>query len=151
VTAEHLRDDGDRGEAHGRLFWSAFVIGWALIGFGVWTVFAKAGAIHPLSFGSWFVGLALLHDLLLAPLLSAVAVVLVPRVPTRARGAVLTAAIVSGALVIVSLPALLGDPAGNETILPRNYAAGLAVAIATTWTLAAIWMALGRARARRSR
>jgi hypothetical protein len=120
-----------------------------MIGFGVWTAFVRSGAVHPLSLGAWIVGLALVHDLLVAPAISAAAVVLVPRLPRRDRAVVLGAVVVSAVLVLLSLPPLLGDPAGNDTILVRNYPAGLAAAIIVTWSLAAIWVVAARARARR--
>ena len=137
----HVRD------ARGPLFWVSFVVGWAVIGFGVWTLLVRATATHPLRFGAWFLGLTLAHDLLIAPLISAVAVALAPRLPAHLRGALLVAVIVSAVLILLSLFPFLGDPADNETILPRNYAAGLAIAIAVTWIAAAIWIVLARTRA----
>ncbi len=145
------RDAGDHDEARGWLYRGSFVAGWALIGFGVWTAFARAGAVRPLSLGTWFVGLTLLHDLVVAPAISAAAVVIAPRLAPRVRGAVLVAAIVSAVLVLISLPPLLGDPQGNATILPRNYLAGLAVSIVATWIVAAVWIVAAGRRPTRSR
>jgi hypothetical protein len=154
-----MGDEGDRGmnttdlvgdERRGWFFWTSFVAGWIVIGFGVWSAFDHAGSVHPLRFGVWLVGLTLVHDLIVAPTLSAVAIWLVPRLPPRRRGVVLVATIVSGALALISLPALLGNPEGNPTILPRNYVAGLAVAIAATWIVAVIWIVAARARSERS-
>jgi hypothetical protein len=115
-------------------------VGWAGITFGLWTVVDRAGSIHPVSFGAWLVGLTLVHDIVVAPLVSAAAVVFVPRLPPRLRGGVIVAAIVSASLVLVSLPPLLGNPAGNQTILVRNYGAGLALAIVATWALTGLWL-----------
>jgi hypothetical protein len=148
VIEEDRSRVNDLDEPRGWLFWCSWVAGGALIGFGVWTAFDRAGAIHPVSFGAWFVGLTLVHDLVLAPAISAAAVVFLPRVPLRLRGIVFAAAIVSGALVVISLPPLLGDPADNASILPRNYVAGVAVAIAATWTVAAIGVLALRLRTR---
>ena len=150
MTFLGLEEPRDRDEPHGWVFWCAFVVGWALIAFGVWTVLDRAGSTHPLGFGAWLVGLTLAHDLILAPAISAVAVLLVPRLPPRLRSVVLVAAIVSSVLVLLSLPPLLGDPADNESLLPRNYVAGLALAIAVTWTVAGVWFLAARSRGRRS-
>jgi hypothetical protein len=150
MTILGLEEPRDRDEPHGWVFWGAFVVGWALIAFGVWTVLGRAGSTHPLSFGAWFVGLTLAHDLVLAPAISAAALLLVPRLPIQLRGFVLVAAIVSSVLVLLSLPPLLGDPADNESLLPRNYVAGLAVAIAVTWAVAGVWFLAARPRGRRS-
>jgi hypothetical protein len=38
----------------------------------------------------------------------------------------------------VALPPLLGDPADNPTILPRDYALGLSLALAFVWAVAAV-------------
>lgn len=150
MSASPLEEPRARDEPHGWLFWGAFVVGWAMIAFGVWTVLDRAGSTHPLGFGAWFVGLTLAHDLVLAPAISLAAVLLVPRLPPRVRGPVLVAAIVSAVLVLLSLPPLLGDPADNPSILLRNYVAGLAVAIAVTWAVAAVWFLIARSRGRRS-
>jgi hypothetical protein len=144
-----LREPPDRDEPHGWVFRVSLVIGWALIAFGVWKVLDRAGSTHPIGFGAWFLGLTLVHDLLVAPAVSAAAVLLVPRLPPRVRGVVLVAAIVSAVLVLLSLPPLLGDPADNESLLPRNYLAGLAVAIGVTWAVAGVWFLAASARRRR--
>jgi hypothetical protein len=51
--------------------------------------------------------------------------------------------------VLVSLPPLLGNPAGNETLLPRNYPAGIAIALGVVWVVAAGAIGVGLRRARR--
>jgi hypothetical protein len=111
--------------------------------FGGWVVVQRSGAIHPAEFGAWFVALILVHDLVVAPILSALAAWIGPRVSPVARGAVIAAAVASGALVLLSLPPLLGNPAGNETLLPRNYAAGIAVALGVVWVVAGGAVAVG--------
>lgn len=133
-------------EPGGPVFWVALVAGWALVAFGVWTVFDRAGATHPSSFAAWLVGLAVVHDLLVAPAISAVASTVGPRLSARARGSVFAAAIVSVSLVLVSLPPLLGTPADNESLLPRNYVAGLAIALALVWAATIVWVVARRRR-----
>jgi hypothetical protein len=61
----------------------------------------------------------------------------------------LGAAIVSGILALVSLPPLLGDPADNPSLLPRNYVAGLVVALVAVWGATATWIVVSVARRRR--
>jgi hypothetical protein len=139
---------GDDGTAR-PLFWVALVAGWGLIGFGIWTVLGRPGATTPIAFAAWFVGLALVHDLVVAPAISAIAGLAGRRLRPPARGWVLGASIVSGALVLVSLPPLLGDAAGNDTLLPRDEAAGLAVALALVWAIAISAIVLTRVRGRR--
>jgi len=115
----------------------ATALGWAVIGFGLLTLFQRAGATRPVNVGALFLGLALAHDLVLAPLVTALAVALGPRLPRRARGVVLGGLSVSGVLVLVSLPVLLGDqPGDNPSLLPRDYPVGLLVSLALTWVVA---------------
>ncbi len=135
---------------HGRLFWAATALGWVVIAFGVWTLLQRSGATRPLSFGSWFVGLALVHDLVLAPIVAAIAVILGPRIPSRLRGPVIGGLIVSGALVLVSLPPLLGTRVvDNPSLLPRNYGTGLLIGLALTWSVIAVIAVAVRRRATR--
>lgn len=137
-------------DIRGPLFWTLFIVGWAAIGFGVWSVFHRAGSVHPLRFAAWLVGLTLAHDLLIAPAISLAAMLLVPRLRPRGRGVILVATIVSAVLVLIALPALLGNPEGNDTILPRNYVAGLAVALVVTWVAAGAWFVVARVRSERA-
>jgi hypothetical protein len=131
-------------EPRGGVFWVALAAGWAMIAFGIWTLLDRAGATRPPVFAAWFVGLVVVHDLVVAPAVSALAALVGPRVRPAARPWVLGAAVVSAALVLVSLPPLLGDAAGNETLLPRDEAAGLAVALGAVWAIAISAIAIAR-------
>jgi hypothetical protein len=137
-------------DRHGALFWFATAAGWAIIGFGLLTLFQRSGATRPANFATLFVGLALAHDLVLAPLVTALAVTLGPRIPRSVRGAVFGGLMVSGVLVLVSLPVLLGDrPGDNPSLLPRNYPLGLALSLALTWGAAGAVALLAIRRRRR--
>ncbi len=138
----------EREREHGRLFWVATAAGWAVIAFGVWTLLQRSGATRPLNFTTWFVGLALVHDLVFAPIVAGLAVVLGPRIPSRMRGAVIAGLIVSGALVLVSLPPLLGERAAdNPSLLPRDYGTGLLIGLALAWSGVAAVAVVARRRA----
>lgn len=137
---------------HGPAFWIGLAVGWSVTAFGLWTLFRRAGATDPLNFGTLFVGLALVHDLVFAPLVTAFATWFVPRLPERARPVVVGAAIVSGTLALVSLPPTLGERLpDNPSLLPRNYPLGLAIALAAVWTATGAAIALARFRSRRIR
>jgi len=138
-----------REDRYGPVFWISVVLGWSIVAFGIWTLLEHRGATKPLNVAALFVGLALVHDLLIAPLLSAVALLLGPRMPSRVRGVVLGALVVSGVLTLVSLPVLLGERApDNPSLLPRDYLLGLAVALGLTWLAAAALVLLRRRAAR---
>ncbi|MGQ0678629.1 MAG: hypothetical protein ACT4OM_03045 [Actinomycetota bacterium] len=121
-----------------RLFWPALVVGWGMIGFGLYGTIQEATRTHPGNFALWFVGSALAHDMLLAPAVFALAVLVRKWVPARVRPTIQTGLIVAGSVAVVALPFVLGrgGPAGNPSALPRNYPLGLglilaAVALAT--------------------
>jgi hypothetical protein len=88
----------------------------------------------------WVVGLALAHDLVLAPLVLGVGAAVRRGVPGRARPFVTGGLVASGALVLVAWPAVrgYGRLAGNPSILPRDYGTGLAVAVGATWLLVGV-------------
>lgn len=119
---------------HGPVFWIGLVVGWAVMAFGLWTLFRRAEATRPTSFATLFVGLVLVHDLVLAPLVTAIVAWAGPRLAPPARAKVTAAVIVSGALVLVSLPPLLGGRVPDDpSLLPRNYPVGLAIALVSVW------------------
>jgi hypothetical protein len=137
-------------EPRGWVFAAGLVAGWGVMAFGAWTVLERAGATRPIEFAAWFVALTAAHDLVVAPSVSALAGWLSPRIRRSVRSPVFGAAIVSAVLALLALPPLFGDPADNETVLVRNYPAGLAVALAVVWIVAAVWIGLARLRRRRS-
>jgi hypothetical protein len=106
-----------------------------------------AGLPDPLDVAVWLGGALVLHDGIIAPLVLA-AGLLVAAVP--ARGLVRGALITGGALVLVTLPALLrpGAPV-NPSALPLPYGRNLLVVLAAVAAVTAV-VALVR-RGRRSR
>ena len=91
-----------------------------------------AGRRVPLdSWLTWFVGSALLNDLVLAPLWIGLGWLSARLLPRPARPAVVVGATVSGVLTLVALPFVLGrgaDPA-NPSFLPRDYGLTLLVLV----------------------
>ncbi|MFD8982697.1 hypothetical protein [Streptomyces sp. NPDC059564] len=120
------------------------VLGLLLIAIGGRLV---AGLPDPLDVAVWLGGALVLHDGIIAPLVLA-AGLLVAAVP--ARGLVRGALITGGALVLVTLPALLrpGAPV-NPSALPLPYGRNLLVVLAAVAAVTAV-VALVR-RGRRSR
>jgi amino acid transporter len=114
-------------------------LGLPIVAFGVRGVLMDADRTHPAELAWWIVGSAVATDLLVVPgavAVGAVAHRVIPRSwwpPARA------ALMVTGALVLVALPFVRGygrDPA-NPSLLPRDYAGGLALAVAAVWVVAA--------------
>ncbi|MCX5193270.1 hypothetical protein OOK31_05080 [Streptomyces sp. NBC_00249] len=106
-----------------------------------------AGLPDPLDVLVWLGGALVLHDGILAPLVLA-AGLLIAAVPARGllRGALVT----GGALVLVTLPALLrpGAPV-NPSALPLPYGRNLLIVLAVVAAVtAAVWLAKTRPRGR---
>lgn len=87
---------------------------------------------------AFWLGGALLHDLLVAPLTLAVALVVRRAVPHPLRSWALGALVVSATTTLMAWPALrgYGERPDNPTILPRDEWRGLAIILALVWTLA---------------
>jgi hypothetical protein len=118
-------------EDGGLRFWLCAVVGLTVV---LIAAVQLAGSARIGSVGSWaasLVGGLLLHDVLLAPAVVLTSVVLVYAVPTRLRPAAQATLIVAGSVALVAIPVLggWGRRPDNPTLLPRDYALGLAVAL----------------------
>jgi hypothetical protein len=128
---------------YGRGFWTGVLIGGGIMVFGVVGLFLDAERTHPDQWVRWFVGAALAHDLLLAPVVFATGR-LVRRWGTTVRNGV----VASGMLVLIAYPLVRGfgrNPA-NPSILPSNYAVDLLVLLAFVWLVVGVVMLLERSR-----
>src|SRR5439155_21740309 len=121
--------------------------GVGLAGFGVHTLRAHASDTRPATVARWVIGLAIVHDFVLAPIVLVVATVVHRWAPRRMRSVLAGVLVVTGLLVLEAWPALrgYGRIRDNPTVLPRNYAVGLVSAVAVVWF---IGLALVVARAR---
>jgi hypothetical protein len=133
-------DPGDRGPS-GRAFWLAVAAGWALIGYGVVGLLRNAADTHPLNFLLFFVGSALAHDLVLAPLALAVGWLGLRRLPAAARPAVAAALITAGPVALYAYPFVrgYGDDPHNPSLLPNQYGWALTVILPLVAGVAALW------------
>ncbi len=121
-------------------FWISAVVGWAVIGYGLRGLFQHHVDTRPANLAKFFIGGALLHDLIVAPLLLVVGVLVSRATPERVRGVVQAALIISGSLMLFSYPLVRGyaHALHNPTSLPHNYAANLAIAVGVVWGLAGL-------------
>jgi len=110
-----------------------------------------AADTHPAELVRWVVGLAVVNDLLAVPAAIGVAWALRRVTPTSAWPAVRAGLLCSAVLAAVAWPLLRGygaDP-GNPSLFPRDYATGLAAALAAVWVVVLVAaVALGAARRR---
>lgn len=115
-----------------KVFWLAVVIGWTVIGIGIVGVLGDGRDVPPVDFTKWLVGLALVHDLVVVPIVLAIGVglsnVLGPPWRTITAGAL----IVAGPVLLFAWPYVQrwGVSASNPTIQPRDYTSGLVVVLA---------------------
>jgi len=126
---------------HGRgpLFWLSAAAGWAVIGYGLRGLLHHHVDTRPSNLATFFAGGALIHDLVVAPILITVGVVIGRYVPGRIRAVVQAALIVSGGLALFSYPLVRGyaHRLHNPSSLPHNYTANLVLVLAIVWTVAA--------------
>jgi hypothetical protein len=138
---------GSPRPAYGRGFWPAAAAGGLVMAFGGWGLLGHAEATRPAAWARWLAAALLVHDLLVAPALLA-AGWLVGRLPDRWRAPVRAALVVSATVVLVSLPALLGDgrttQPGNASLLPNHYGRSLALVLAAAWAVALLAVLLRR-------
>ena len=145
-----MRTEPGRGDTKvGPLFWVSAAVGWAVIlGIGVRGIVRHSIDTRPANLARFVVGGALLHDLLIAPVVLVLGVVLARRVPTPARAAVQAALAISGIVALFSYPLVraYGLAANNPTSLPHNYARNLTIVLGIVWAVTAA-VAIRRVRA----
>lgn len=146
--------DADRELAEespkGPLFWTAVVVGWAVMAFGVVGAIDNARDTHPRSLAIWIVGSLAVHDFVIAPVVFIFAGALKRALAPPYRAIVQASLIVSAVIVIVSIPVVgFGMSGGNASALPRNYAAGLLVFLGVVWAATVIILVLARRQAQR--
>jgi hypothetical protein len=130
------RADGGAGP----LFWVSAAIGWAVIlGVGLRGIFAHRIDTRPANLARFVVGGALLHDLLIAPVVIVLGLLVVRAVPGRARAPVQAALAVSAIVALFSYPLVraYGLSTHNPTSEPHNYARNLIFVLAFVWVVAA--------------
>ena len=134
-----------------RLFWPAVVVGWLFIGVGLVGIAGEGRDVPVDGFGRWVVGLALVHDLVLAPIVVAIGVGLGRVLGPPWRSIAGAALIVAGPVVLFAWPYVAGwgRSASNPSIQPRNYPGGLVTVLAVI-SVAAVLVAIAEVvRARR--
>lgn len=91
-------------------------LGVLLLAFGVFLVLTTARIPHPLAVGRWLVGVLVVQDGILAPLVIGIGLA------TRVRGLPRGVLVVAGSLTVIALPAILRPlPAKNPSVVPLDY------------------------------
>jgi hypothetical protein len=131
------------GSAHnpvGARFWISAAAGWAIIAIGLRGIVSHRLDTRPANLAKFVVGGALIHDLVVAPVVIVLAVALARSVPGRARATVDGALLVTAALALFSYPLVraYGLATHNPTSEPRNYGANLLLVLGVVWAVAAV-------------
>jgi hypothetical protein len=129
--------------------WLFVLPGLAAVGYGGHGLLTAGRRVPLDSWATWFLGSALLHDLVLAPAWIGLGWLAARLLPRAARPPVVVAGAVTGMLTLVTLPFLLGygaDPL-NPSFLPREYGRNLLLIVAAVWLVAAGWAAVAVRRA----
>jgi hypothetical protein len=137
-------------DVNAKVFWTLAAVGLGVIGFGVAGLFHDSARTHPDQWVRWFVGAALVHDLLLAPFVFVISHFLKERIGRQWRGPLTAAAISSGVFVLIFFPFIrrYGADPRDASILPQDYGMNLLVILALVWTAALV---AGLFRARRKK
>jgi hypothetical protein len=150
----HARPTPDEPEPlAGWRWWTGLSAGCAVGLVGLAGLVADAAKTMPLVWLRWLVGLLLVHDLVLAPLVGLAGRRLRERAPERWRWPLQLGLVTSGVLLLASIPVLVGvgrrAQPGNASVLPVDYPLALAGVLAIVWLGAltlGIWGAVRRHR-----
>lgn len=112
-----------------------YVPGVVLIAWGAYGLMTAARHPRPLPWLSFFVGSALLNDLLLAPLVIGVGVLAVRLVGQSLRPYLTSGLIISAVISLVAFPLVAGygRRSDNPSIQPLDYSRGLLATLAAVW------------------
>jgi hypothetical protein len=121
-----------------RGLWIGLALGLPVMAYGVGGVFVDSARTHPAELARWVIGAALVHDLVVVPVVLAVATGLRPMVPGRVWPAVRWALVTSAVLSLFALPFVrgYGRAADVPSLLNRNYGAGLLACVAVVTGIA---------------
>jgi hypothetical protein len=125
------------------------LLGGAAIGYGMVGVLRTAADSHPVRWALDLVAASLVHDLLLVPVVLLLVAAGRHWLPASWRVPAAVFLVVGGTLTLIAVP-VLGRPGArpdNQTLLPRDYPVGLAVALAVV----AVAVVLGTLLVRTSR
>ena len=153
MTADPYASDPARPAASAlRPWWRwLFVLpGLAAALYGIYGVLTAGSRVPLGSWLTWFVGSALLHDLVIAPIWIGLGWLATRLLPPAARPALVVGGVVAGVLALVALPFVLGvgvDPA-NPSFLPRAYGRNLLLVDAGILLMAAVWATVATRHAR---
>ncbi len=139
VVADGAGDVAAHSQAVGARFWVATAVGWIVIAIGLRGIVQHRIDTRPGELARFVIGGALIHDLILAPLVLLVGLAVARLVGGRLRTPVQVGAVISATVALFAYPVVraFGLATNNPTSLPHDYATNLAI------VLVAVWLAVG--------
>jgi hypothetical protein len=140
-----------RSQVRPKSFWPAMVVGAAVATYGVVGMLdAFPDFARRASFAKWVIGAALIHDLVLVPVVAVIGLATARLVPHRWRQPVRFALMGTGITLLIAFHPLRGSAAGrvdNPSIQPLSYGTAVATVLGVVWLIAAVWALLSARRA----
>lgn len=112
-----------------------YVVGAVFIGWGFYGLFTTALHPRPVPWLTFFLGANVLTDLVVAPVVIVVGLLLARVVRPRIRPYVVSGLVISGVVLLVGVPLVrgYGRRSDNPSILPLDYTRGLLITLAAVW------------------
>ena len=109
--------------------------GAVLIVWGLYGLFTATRHPRPVPWLKFFVGAVAVHDLVVAPAVIVIGVLLARLVTARFRPYVISGLFISGVVLLVGLPLVMGKGlrSDNPSIQPLDYTRGLIITLAVVW------------------
>jgi hypothetical protein len=128
----------------GALFWVGAVVGISIMAFGVKGLLDAAPSTQPNQVGLSLLGLDLLHDAIVAPIVCLVGLLLTRFLPDRLRAPVRAGLFASVMVVLVGWAALRGyghdQVPDNPTVDPLDYGTAVLTVLAVVWVAVMAWV-----------
>jgi hypothetical protein len=124
-----------------------------LMAVGIANFAANFNATDFRSFLRYYVGGDIVHDLVVAPIVAVIGMVVIRRAPAITRPPLRAALFGSAVVVAVAWPALRGygrmRTPDNASVQPLNYATAVGTVVGVVWVISALWLGVIWFRARR--
>ena len=120
--------------------WVGLLLGLPFVAYGFRGVLADLPGVQLTSFGWYFVGAAVVHDVLVAPAVCVLGWFVLRRLPAVAVGPVQAALLASGVIGLVSWPFVrgYGVTPGEPSFLSRDYTRSVLVLWSVVWAVAVV-------------
>ena len=132
--------------------WLFLLPGLLAVGYGAYGLLTAGERVPLPAWVTWFVGSALLNDLVIAPLWIGLGWLSTKVLPEPARPAAVVGVAVAGVLTLITLPYVLGPGArsDNSSFLPHDVGRNVLLIDLAVLLAAAVWGTVATVRARRA-